>query len=227
MLSGHLGINIDIASTVFRKGGISVLEYLQDTLNCRNVDDISKMSRKSIEQALFQVNVVTTHRGDLKQRFRVAKIGESAASYKFTGNDGKETSVAEYFKKELKITVRYPNLPLVFKANKKTAFPMEFLEIVPAQRFKNKLNGDQISEMIRATVQKPSDRMHEIEMAVKNNLKYKENPYLESFGLKVGDEMMTVPARVLPAPKVVFKNNIKLSGNEGAWRINNTKVPIF
>ena len=77
--------------------------------------------------------------------------------------------------------------------------------------------------MIRATVQKPSDRRDQIKEAVAKTLKYDQNPYLESFGLQVENEMMDVNARVLPAPKVVFKNN-SLSGQEGAWNITRSRV---
>lgn len=80
--------------------------------------------------------------------------------------------------------------------------------------------------MIRATVQKPSDRREQIKEAVAKTLKYDQNPYLESFGLQVENEMMEVNARVLPAPKVVFKNN-SLSGQEGAWNITRSRVLKF
>jgi eukaryotic translation initiation factor 2C len=70
----------------------------------------------------------------------------------------------------------------VWKANGKTGFPIECLEIVPSQRFTKRLSGDQTTEMIRHTTQKPADRQRSIQEAVDVTLKYGNNPYMKEFG---------------------------------------------
>lgn len=47
---------------------------------------------------------------------------------------------------------------------------------------------------------------------------------MESFGFKVDTQMMTVPARILPAPNVVFKGGKTASGQEGAWNLTKFKL---
>ena len=101
---------------------------------------------------------------------------------------------------------------------------MEVLTIVPAQRVTSRLNAMQTADVIKVTCQPPNDRKTVIEKAVKTTLAYSQNPYLKSIGLEVSSEMMTVPARVLPAPKVVFKGNSTLNGSDGAWNLRNQKV---
>jgi hypothetical protein len=36
--------------------------------------------------------------------------------------------------------------------------------------------------------------------------------------------MMTVPARILPAPSVIFKGNKSAPGHDGAWNISKFKL---
>ncbi|KAJ3325485.1 hypothetical protein HDV06_004344 [Boothiomyces sp. JEL0866] len=222
MMAGHLGINVNVCSTVFRKGNISVLDYLCEYLGCR-FGDIPKLSHSLIEKGLKGVNCVTTHRGDRKQRFNIKKIStETANTMKFE-KDGKVISVCEYFEKDLNIRLKFPNLPLALKSNGKTAFPLECLAIQPAQRFTERLNGNQTSEMIRLTCQKPQGRKRQVENAVQNILKYENNPYMKAFGIKVGSKMMEIEARILPAPNVVFKQN-SIAGLDGAWNLNRQKL---
>ncbi|KAJ3271560.1 hypothetical protein HDV01_006522 [Terramyces sp. JEL0728] len=222
MVAGHLGINVDVASTVFRKGNISVLDYLCEIYNVE-FNKVQRLSIAQIEKGLKGVNCITTHRGEMKQRFNIKKISKDSAASMMFEKDGKTVSVKQYFESEFNIRLKFPNMPLALKANGKTAFPLECLSIQPAQRFKDRLSGNQTANMIRATCQKPQDRKRQIENAVAQSLKYGDNAYMKAFGIKVDGKMMEIEARVLPAPDVVFKNN-KSNGAEGAWNMNKAKL---
>jgi eukaryotic translation initiation factor 2C len=118
MQAGHLGINIDVASTVFRKGGMTAIDYLIEVCDLRDVSGINNAPADVINRAIKGVNVVTTHRGDQKQRFRVSKLSrETAHSMKFEDKDKKTISVAEYFETEYQVKLRYPHLPLALKVS--------------------------------------------------------------------------------------------------------------
>ena len=52
LLAGHLGINVDVASTVFRTGSITVLEYLCKVFNLRSEQDIARISFPELLKAL-------------------------------------------------------------------------------------------------------------------------------------------------------------------------------
>ena len=185
LMAGHLGINIDLASCVFQKGSISVLDFLLEVFGVQSVEELGKVPRVlvRITEVLKGVVVVTTHRPGIRNRFKVAKIRDTPNKY-FFDCDGKKINVTQYFKSTYNINLRYPDLPIAWKQNGKTGFPLECLEIVPAQRVTKKLNPDQTADMIRATTQKPGDRKRSIESAVKNSLKYQNNPYLQSFGMQ-------------------------------------------
>jgi eukaryotic translation initiation factor 2C len=118
LMAGHLGINVDVASSVFRKGGITLIEYLYDVFGVRDVQDILRQPPDAINRMIKGVNVVTNHRGDQKQRFKISKLSrETAKSMKFEGRDKKMISVAEYFEKEYSIKLKYAHLPLVLKVD--------------------------------------------------------------------------------------------------------------
>ena len=224
MMAGHLGINVGLAAAVFKKGGVTVIDFLLDALSLRDINDLTRRSPAEVKSVLSGVNCTTTHRGDMKQKFKIHSItNETANTWMFDNEKaGRKVSVAEYFKEEYNIVLKYPNLPLVLKSNKKTAFPIECLSIIPGQRFMSRLKGDQISEMIRITMRKPNHYRDEITAAVKQSLKFDQNPYIQSFGLAVGNEPMKIDARVLDAPKILLKNN-SLAPRDGAWNLRGSK----
>ncbi|KAJ3182043.1 hypothetical protein HDU87_000383 [Geranomyces variabilis] len=223
LMAGHLGVNVDVAATVFRQGGVTLLELTKTMMRVPNVAELAKIPYpvlRSRLQAQFKgANVVTTHRADLKQRFSIGSFSRETADSCMFDYNGKPTSVTQYFKLHYNLKIQYPFLPLVLKTNGKSAFPIEYLTMTPSQRFKRKLNGDQTSDMIRATVQRPADREKKIAHAVSHTLKYHNNDHLKSFGLTVEPESILVPARVLKAPNVVFGNNQVMQGGDGIWKL--------
>uniref|UniRef100_A0A0E0D6Y4 Ubiquitin-like domain-containing protein n=1 Tax=Oryza meridionalis TaxID=40149 RepID=A0A0E0D6Y4_9ORYZ len=63
--------------------------------------------------------------------------------------------------------------------------PMEVCKIVEGQRYSKKLNDKQVTNILRATCQRPQQRERSIH---------------EEFGIKVCNDLVSVPARVLPPP---------------------------
>ncbi|TPX71401.1 hypothetical protein SpCBS45565_g01159 [Spizellomyces sp. 'palustris'] len=227
LMAEHLGVNIDVAATVFRQGGVSLLDLILQHFRCSDVDALVAQMHKTgaanfrskLSAAFKGANVFTTHRAELKQRFNIGSFSkESADQYTFK-MDGKDMSVTKYFHTQYNIKLQYPSLPVVLKSNGKSAFPIEFLTTAPSQRFKKKLNGQQTSEMILATVQHPADREKKIVSAVKGSLGYQNNELLASFGVSIDPNPMTVPARILDAPKVVFGGTESVEVKKGFWQL--------
>ena len=138
LMAGHLGINIDVASTVFQAGGMPLLDYVFELFNARDVNDLLRIRDlpHKLSQEIKGVNVITTHRGDMKRRFRIGKVvQETAETMTFEDKTRNCTmNVVEYFKEQYGITIKYPQLPLVtkvFKFNEakwKSCFPYRILE---------------------------------------------------------------------------------------------------
>jgi eukaryotic translation initiation factor 2C len=49
---------------------------------------------------------------------------------------------------------------------------------------------------------------------------------MKSFGIDVDDKMMSVDARILPAPQLVFKNQKTERGDQGQWNLRNVQVGV-
>ena len=236
MQNGKLGVNIDLAAASFVKGDISVIDYLMESLGVSNPNDLASNSRaaSNIQKTLKGIFVATMHRGEMIKRHQVKRISRlSAREYKFNkhsrdeGAEPTEITVEEYYRVDQNISLQFPNLPLIEivmgKEKRVNAIPLEFFKIIAGQQYRSKLNGAQTSDMIRATVQKPYERMRMIEGS-KAYLKYEGNEHLKSFGMSVSPNMMDVSARILPSPRVLFNDNRALSGDNGQWNLRGLRL---
>ena len=116
-MAGHLGVNIDIAASVFRKGNVPLTEAVVEMTGSRSLEDMSRRGRlrERLAKELKGISVVTTHRGDMRQRFRIGSVSElAAADYTFE-IDGAKMSMVEYFEKQYNYRVKYPWLPVIMK----------------------------------------------------------------------------------------------------------------
>ena len=74
--------------------------------------------------------------------------------------------------------------------------------IVEGQRYSKKLNERQVTNLLRATCQRPYDRERSINGMVGHN-NYNEDELVKEFGTRVGNQMTMVDARVLTPPLVL------------------------
>jgi eukaryotic translation initiation factor 2C len=115
-MAGHLGVNIDIAASVFLRGGISLIDYVLEVTGARNISEFEGPKRDRLIRDLKGIMVRTTHRGDMKQRFKIASISTlPAKDVTFEDGNGKMISIVDYFRDVYQIQVKYPYLPVVYK----------------------------------------------------------------------------------------------------------------
>lgn len=155
--------------------------------------------------------------------------------------EDKELSIMEYFKKQYNYDLKFPYLPClrVGTAQKTVFLPMEVCDIVPGQRFVRKLNEHQTAQMIRLTCQTPDKRANKISQAITDlglsgsqsssmsSLTGDDVEYLESFGVRLSDEMATVPARVLEPPTIQYHPTSReplITPRDGSWNLRDKKV---
>ncbi|KAJ3030641.1 Eukaryotic translation initiation factor 2C [Rhizophlyctis rosea] len=220
-------INIDVSSTAFYEAGdlitmmCKVLGERVENLR-RGLDDRKK---QRLEKTLKGLRVITKHRGhNENKKFRIAKLGDSANATKFRTDSG-EMTIAQYFQKSYNKALQYPDLPclVVGDPSKNMFLPMEVCDVVEGQRHTRKLNERQTAEMIKFTCQPPHVRAGKISQALAL-FDYKDNEYLQEFGINVGDDLAIVPARVMPQPTLMFGGGRTLDGKpetprEGVWNL--------
>ena len=118
-MAGHLGVNVDVAATVFRKGEYPIIDLALDIFNVSDVGTLTRTPnfRERLLNELKGAKVVTTHRGDAnKQRFRIGRFSpEGADKLVFIRPGGAAKTVCQYFLEQYNYKLRYPYLPCALK----------------------------------------------------------------------------------------------------------------
>ncbi|KAI9193484.1 Piwi domain-containing protein [Polychytrium aggregatum] len=230
MRCGSLGVNIDIATAAFRTGGKNLVDIAMDILDCKDPRNILP-GLDILSKELKNVKVETNYRGEgVRRRYRIGKIlSETPDRFRFDikrENDTRNVSVAEYFMEQYEYRVRYGFLPCIKSSNGRIVVPMECVNVVPGQRFLKKLSARQTDDMLKTAKTNPNERRRQIEQALSSVelFKYETNDTARAFGIQVESQpsLMSVPARVLQSPELVF-GNTSLRANNGSWMLKNVE----
>ncbi|KAI9272608.1 Piwi domain-containing protein [Sporodiniella umbellata] len=226
---GKMMINIDVSATAFYESG-PLPDIVAKILGRRSLDELRRgippRELSKLEKILKALKIQVVHRGDKRLKYKVTKLTPSPAeSTTFKDDAGNEMTVANYFAKQYNRRLNFPFLPCVV-VKKDIFYPMEVCEVLPGQRHFKKLNEKQTAEMIKFTCQKPNVRANKINQGM-GLLQYRDNPYLQQFGLSVKNEMAVINARVLATPRISYhasSQEAEFAPQGGAWNLRGKKV---
>ncbi|KAG1056148.1 hypothetical protein G6F46_003280 [Rhizopus delemar] len=226
---GKMMINLDVSATAFYESG-PLPEIVAKILGRRSLDELRRgippREMNKLEKILKALRIQVIHRGDKKLKYKINKLTPSPADHtSFKDESGADITVANYFAKQYNKRLSYPFLPCVV-VKKDIFLPMEVCEVLPGQRHMKKLNEKQTAEMIKFTCQKPNVRANKINQGM-NLLQYRDNPYIQQFGMSVKPEMAVINARVLPTPKISYhpsSQEAEFAPQGGAWNLRGKKV---
>ncbi|KAM7280556.1 hypothetical protein ACFE04_007690 [Oxalis oulophora] len=205
-----LSLNIDMSSTAFIKP-VDVVQYVEELLD-RNLTGrtLSNIDRVKIKKALKGVKVEVTHRGNMRRRYKIFGLTEQTTQdLTFLVDDrGTRKSVCQYFSETYAHNIRHTLLPClqVGHPQRPNYLPMEVCNIVKGQRYTKKLNEKQITGLLKETCQRPKDRQEYITKIVRNN-DYNDDLYANEFGIKINEQLTSVTARILPAPRLKYHDS--------------------
>ncbi|XP_062099717.1 protein argonaute MEL1-like, partial [Humulus lupulus] len=201
-----LSLNIDVSARAFYET-IRVSDFVFKNFNVR--DDLRPLHdqvRLQLKKNLKGVKVACSHLQNTRT-YKITGISTEPLNKLMFTLDDKMTqiSVAAYFQDKYKIKLRYVTWPALQAGNaaKPIYLPMEVCTIVEGQRYSKKLNERQVTNLLRATYQRPNDREESIWRIVKQN-KYSDHELVQDFGISVVNNLTMVDARVLPPPVVFF-----------------------
>ncbi|MCD9641208.1 argonaute 5 [Datura stramonium] len=223
-----LSLNIDMSARAFYES-IYVSEYVFRYLNLRDPHRfMSDLDRMKVKKVLKGVKVEVRHQGI--RRYRISGVSAQPVKEIMFSVDGTEirTSVADYFRQKYNIVLRYPMLPAIQagSSSKPVYLPMEICSIVPGQRYTKMLNGRQVTEMLKATCQRPGDRERTIMQIVRTN-RYDADKMVKEFGIEVRGELTTIEARVLQPPMLKYHESgqeSRVDPRVGQWNMINKKL---
>lgn len=222
-----LTLNLDMSATAFVKQAF-VPDFIADFLGKRPGQPftITDSERVKVQKVLRGLRVETRHQ---KRRYRVQRLTDRPLKdLKFPMEDentgeSKTISLVDYFRTRYGVQLRMLNLPCLECEPKKSWIPLELCDIAAKQKYVRKLTGQQTSNMLTAAKQYPEQREQMIAERVRAN-NYSGDPYALEFGIRVNPEMMTVNARVLDPPKLLYGNRKETIPRGGAWNMRGTKV---
>lgn len=224
-----LSLNIDMSSTAFIEA-LPVVEFVSQLLNKDVSRHLSDADRIKIKKALRGVKVEVTHRGNMRRKYRISGLtSQPTQELTFPVDDkGTMKSVVEYFRETYGYIISYTALPCLQVGNQQRPnyLPMEVCKIVAGQRYSKRLNEKQITALLRVTCQRPSDREKDILQTVRKN-SYNNDPYAREFGIEISDELASVEARILPAPKLKYHDTGTLKVCQpvvGQWNMRDKKM---
>ncbi|KAJ3042709.1 hypothetical protein HDV00_006766 [Rhizophlyctis rosea] len=227
-------LNLDVSATAFFEPG-PLVDIVAKVLGKKHADEIrqplTERDRQKVEKVLKNIKVITTHRGNSRRRWKIAKLTTYSASrtmFPMKEEGGREESVANYFLQRYGAPLHYEHFPclVVGDPSKHIYLPMEVCLIIPGQRILRKLNEKQTADMIRFTCQPPHVRSNKISNGF-NLMLTEDNEYLQDFNVRLGREMATVNARVLTTPMLSYHPSSRepvIAPREGAWNLRDKKV---
>ncbi|CAM8949612.1 unnamed protein product [Rhodiola kirilowii] len=218
-----LSLNIDVSARVFYEP-ICVTDFIAKYCVRDVTKPLSDQDRIKVKKALKGIKVEVTHR-DTARSYKITGISNQMSSrLMFTLDDsGTEVSVAQYYSQKYK-KLNYPWLPCLQAGNdkKRIDLPMEVCMIVKGQRFSKKLNEKQVTNLLRATCQRPPEREKTIkQMVVQEH--FHDDFVKNDFGMRVSDQFTSIEARVLPPPRLQYHGS-DCNPQVGQWNMIDKKM---
>ncbi|KAF2420279.1 Piwi-domain-containing protein [Tothia fuscella] len=133
--------------------------------------------------------------------------------------------VAQYFKQKYNITLSTPQAPVINTGTDKkpTYVPAELCTVVGGQPIQRLLQVEQTANVLKFAARPPNQNAISIEgpgLEVMALTKEQQTQTMGKFGLSMDTNMLTVPGRVLPAPRIIFGKGNAGNTIEGGWNLN-------
>lgn len=164
--------------------------------------------RLRLQRFISGVRVTTAHtddgRGPRNPRV-VKKISPAGASdLQFKLRDGRQISVAEYFRSTMNRPLRYPDLPCV-EVGSGALIPLELCNVPEGQIMRKQVPPEKTKDVLEFATKKPTDRLRSIKNGL-SVLSYGQSEYVRQFGMRVDPNVapLSVNARILPPPTLKY-----------------------
>ncbi|CAF4212234.1 unnamed protein product, partial [Rotaria sordida] len=159
--------------------------------------------------------------------YEICQLGQSASTQTFQWKQKKKSvTVENYYKEYYSLTLKYPSLPTLQMRNG-SYIPMELVDVEPVRV--KKITDEQRALLCRYSSITPKEYCKSIQKIRENpNQQYfEEDPFAAAWNLNVHTDMLTLPARVLPMPEIVYTDQYQVTSeavrDPGIWEMKPTK----
>ncbi|KAI4742637.1 Piwi-domain-containing protein [Aureobasidium sp. EXF-12298] len=134
-----------------------------------------------------------------------------------------------HFKNQHATTLQRPALPVVNVGTRSdpSYLPIELASVLPGQPVRRLLSGSQTEHTLQFPARAPRLSAASITASPGNGLRTMSfnvpAQVMNNFGIDIGKELITVPGRILPTPKVYYKNK-ELQAEEGSSNLMDVNI---
>ncbi|CAM4770677.1 unnamed protein product, partial [Rotaria magnacalcarata] len=202
-----------------------------------NGDDVLEFLDVSNPTYHIEMNFLLKHCKNLRVRsqdaskpivYTISKLGKSASTQEFVwkSNKNRMITVESYYKEHYGVVLQYPSLPTL-EMRKESYLPMELVDVEPARV--KKITDEQRALMCRQSTVSPQVYIKSIKEIRKNPEKqcFEEDPFVAAWNMNVSTDMLTLPARVLPMPEIVYTDQYHVTSDTvrdvGTWQMKPTR----
>ncbi|KAL8214340.1 hypothetical protein R6Q57_003789 [Mikania cordata] len=220
-----LSLNIDMSARAFYEPRLAS-DFVGEFLNKDISRPLTDQERIKVKRALRGVRV-EVRRPDYLRRYKIMDLTRQPLNQlTFTDATGTTISVVQYYHEKYKIQLRFLSLPAIQSGTdaNPTYLPLEICWLVGGQRYASKLNEKQVTNLLRATCQRPKDRENSIGTTMLSN-KYNEDDLVrKEFGMQVREQFTSIDARVLPPPPIKYHGPSEVNPQVGQWNMTDLKM---
>ncbi|XP_070497961.1 protein argonaute-2 [Chironomus tepperi] len=227
-------LNVDVLHKAF-PSAVPVLELLRKTDRSGNISDIPKFLNEGDKKRLKEFLQMLSVGYRLKdtepyKTFGFNGIGDEASKVKFEHN-GRQITIQQYFEKEKKMPLKYPDLPVLWVGSKvkRTYLPIEFCVVPPGQATNKKCSPNVTKGLIRYSATSTEERKRKIRELL-DKINYGMDPTIKGFGIQVDKKFEMTEARVIDPPNLKYRNNVAVTPIRGVWKeerfleVNSNKI---
>ncbi|KAK6339590.1 hypothetical protein TWF718_008986 [Orbilia javanica] len=220
---GQVLCNINVVTSSFYDE-LDLIKAIESFLKRKiNNEPLRDWERKKISSFLRHAKVTLRHLNG--KPWVIGNVShQNADESTFTCTEYGQISVRQYFQKKYKVGLQNPRLQLFQSGN--TMVPIELCSISPGQFFRGKLQDAQTASMMNFACRRPKENADMIAGAGLKTLKLDNvnGGIPDNFGITVDQNMIIVPARILPTPKLQYLNKaMNVPTGRGQWNLSDVR----
>ncbi|CAF4340358.1 unnamed protein product [Rotaria sp. Silwood2] len=160
---------------------------------------------------------VRSQNADKPITYEISQLGNSASTQNFEWKTNKNKTVT---------VEQYPSLP-VLQMRSGSYLPMELVDVEPVRV--KKITDDQRALLCKYSSIVPPVYCKSIKNIRENPKQqcFEEDPFVAAWNLNVGTNMLTLPARILPMPEIVYTPQYRVTAEAvrdlGTWEMKPTQ----
>ncbi|KAJ7093222.1 Piwi domain-containing protein [Mycena epipterygia] len=146
---------------------------------------------------------------------------------------GPPTTVGAHYQTAHNIRLAYPDTIGVVTSGKgapfKVVIPLELCALQPGQLYKKKLPPPATAEVVRQTAMAPGERLRMIRVgsgapgSISPIQEYAHSEVMKDAGMAVDPNVITIQARLLKVPALLYNNQKRVDPRDGAWNVLGSK----